>query len=99
MTPTRYCRWPASIAASISSWVSPNSVRAVLSLSVAPFRLHSSGTGTFLSSREVTGRQSVLSPQLDGSGLDDAPDLGDGLPQAWVGGIGKVGGNCGDGYP
>ena len=39
---------PASIAASISSCVSPNSLRAVLSLSVAPFRRQSSSTGCFL---------------------------------------------------
>src|SRR5271165_7412855 len=38
----RYCSLPALIAAMISSCVSPNSARAVLSLSVAPLRPHSS---------------------------------------------------------
>ena len=37
-----YCSVPASIASLISSWISPNSWRAVLSLTVAPSRCYSS---------------------------------------------------------
>lgn len=64
---------PASIAATISSWVSANSLRAVLSLSVAPFRFHSSSTEHVLpSTRSYTRPQCNALGHMSGSHVVNA---------------------------